>query len=270
MKLRILSSIIGLPFLIAVVVLGGNVLKVAIFALAIIALTEVYKAISGRLKSIHSVGFVLAALYLVFIDYMSDYKMLTIMLIIMTLSVLVWLVIFYGKFDIIDACVTVFGFFYVVMLFSSVYLVRNYERLGAFFVWLIFISAWGCDTGAYFSGKLFGKHKLVPKLSPKKTVEGAIGGVAVATLIAFLYGFIISRFSANAAEVRIIAYCTISGFLGSIFSQFGDLTASAIKRYNGIKDFGRIIPGHGGVMDRFDSILFTAPAIYLTVLVLMK
>jgi phosphatidate cytidylyltransferase len=269
LKLRIITSIIGLPLLIFVVISGGTVLKAVLFGLILIAMSEVYKALSGKVKPVHAPGFVFSAVYMFFIDYVHDYKVLTIILILMTISTLCSLVMFYGKTSIVDACYTIFGFYYVAILLSSVYLVRNHPNHGGYFVWMIFIAAWGSDTGAYFIGKLFGRHKLVPKLSPKKTVEGAVGGTIIATLLALAYGFILSRML-HVDDVRAVTYCVVTGFFGSIFAQFGDLTASAIKRLNGVKDFGALIPGHGGVMDRFDSILFTAPAIYLLILLMSK
>ena len=138
-----------------------------------------------------------------------------------------------------------------------------------FFVWLIFISAFGCDTGAYFTGMLFGKHKLIPSLSPKKTIEGAIGGVVVGTLLAVLFGLSVETMF-QLDEVNTVLLCFVTGIVGSILSQIGDLAASAIKRTVGIKDYGTLIPGHGGVLDRFDSVMFTAPAVYYIMLFLIE
>jgi phosphatidate cytidylyltransferase len=127
-------------------------------------------------------------------------------------------------------------------------------------VWLIFIGAWGSDTCAYAVGMLLGKHKIVPKLSPKKTVEGCIGGVIGAALLGYLYALFLGDKIVGLANPRIIF--AIIGASASVISQFGDLAASAIKRNYDIKDYGRLIPGHGGILDRFDSIIFTAPIVY--------
>ena len=114
----------------------------------------------------------------------------------------------------------------------------------------------------------FGKHKLIPQLSPKKTVEGAIGGVVVAVSICVVFGVVLEM--KNQLEgVDTVLLCFITGFVGSIFSQIGDLAASAMKRYVGIKDFGKIMPGHGGVLDRFDSVLFAAPVVYYSMFYLI-
>ena len=160
-----------------------------------------------------------------------------------------------------------FGFFYACFLLSHIYLVREYTY-GKLLVWLAFIAAFGCDTGAYFAGITFGKHKLIPTLSPKKTIEGSIGGIVTATVLALLYGWWLQR-SFTMDGVNILLLCGLTGFFGSFLAQIGDLAASAMKRLTGIKDFGKLIPGHGGVLDRFDSVILTAPAVYYIMLFLI-
>ena len=137
---------------------------------------------------------------------------------------------------------------------------------GKYLVWLIVLSSWGCDTCAYCAGMLLGKHKLAPVLSPKKTIEGAVGGVAGAALLGFLYGAYFEGSMTNMIQPGAIsaAACAIA----AVISQLGDLAASAIKRNHNVKDYGHLIPGHGGILDRFDSMIFTAPAIYFAVLFL--
>ena len=130
---------------------------------------------------------------------------------------------------------------------------------------LIFIGAWATDTGAYFVGVLFGKHKLIPAVSPKKTVEGALGGILGCVLGFFIYGLILDKIfyvDVNYLPLLVLAVPV------AIVSQIGDLIASYLKRENGIKDFGFVFPGHGGVMDRFDSIIAVAPVIYATFLMI--
>lgn len=134
-----------------------------------------------------------------------------------------------------------------------------YRRL----IWMIFLTAMVNDTFAYFTGRLVGKTKLCPHLSPHKTVEGAVGGVLGTLLMSFLFGFFFAR--------SVLLHCLLIGFFGALLSIAGDLTASAYKREMGIKDFGHLIPGHGGLMDRFDSVFFAAPGIYYyIVLFLMR
>lgn len=140
---------------------------------------------------------------------------------------------------------------YVTVSFTSMSLTR-YMTNGVYIFALVFVAAWMCDIFAYFTGRLFGKHKLAPHLSPKKTVEGSVGGIVFATLGCVLYGFVVETLTELNANYLILA---LIGLLLSVVSQIGDLWASLIKREHGIKDYSRMLPGHGGVMDRFDSIL---------------
>ena len=156
---------------------------------------------------------------------------------------------------------------YIIGCFSSVVMVRftgteKYNDIGAYMYLLIFISAWVCDTFAYFVGKFFGKHKLIPEISPKKTIEGAIGGI-VFTLIALISYWCIVRFAFGYNGLYIQHLCLL-GIILPIVSQVGDLLASSIKRQYNIKDYGNVFPGHGGVLDRFDSAMLVAPVMCLT------
>ena len=117
------------------------------------------------------------------------------------------------------------------------------------------------DTCAYFAGYAFGKHKLIPKVSPKKTIEGSIGGILGSTLICLAFGYYFN------IDLKVIV---ILGFLGSIVAQVGDLFASSVKRYVGIKDYGKLIPGHGGILDRFDSVILVAPFVYSIINLFIK
>ncbi|MBP3436850.1 MAG: phosphatidate cytidylyltransferase [Clostridia bacterium] len=144
---------------------------------------------------------------------------------------------------------------YVVVGFTSLALVRRGEN-GAYLFWLVFVGGWITDIMAYFTGYFFGKHKLCPLISPKKTIEGSIGGSLFCVLAFLLYGFILQRYFFLSPNYLILG---ISGLIISIISQIGDLSASIIKRENNIKDFGNILPGHGGIIDRFDSLLPVAP-----------
>ena len=128
------------------------------------------------------------------------------------------------------------------------------------------IAPFTCDIFAYFTGRLFGRHKLIPKISPNKTVEGSIGGTFFCTVICTVYGILLKNVFALSALLPVWTFA-VGGILISLVSQLGDLTASAIKRQHGIKDYGRIFPGHGGVMDRFDSVIPTVP-LFLMLMVL--
>lgn len=133
---------------------------------------------------------------------------------------------------------------------------------------MIFISSWICDTCAYLSGMAIGKHKLAPVLSPKKSIEGAVGGVVGAGLVGALFGWLVLE--RVFADQNITWIAAVICAAGAVISQVGDLAASGIKRNHNIKDYGKLIPGHGGIMDRFDSVLFTAPIIYYLAILLIR
>ena len=181
------------------------------------------------------------------------------------LSMLLYVVRF-PKYRSEQIMANVFNFLYAPVMLSFIYLTREQEA-GKYIVWLILISSWGCDTCAYVVGMLIGKKKIFPVLSPKKSLEGCIGGVVGAGLIAALYA--IFAVENVFPDKRVTIVITVICMVGAVMSQVGDLAASAIKRNHEIKDYGKLIPGHGGIMDRFDSVIVTAPMIYfLTVLFL--
>lgn len=269
MKTRVISALVALPLLIIFVVLGGLPLKIAVTFIAIIGLYEIFKAFCGYIKPVHYIGYGAAIIYMAFIEkIIYTASLFNVFAALFLVVILIYVVFTHESANTMDAVVTFFGFFYVCFLVSHVYLTRQFVH-GHIFVWLIFMSAFGCDVGAYFTGMAFGKHKLVPELSPKKTVEGAVGGVVVAVCICVIYGIVIEVMN-ELAGVDTVLLCFLTGLVGSIISQIGDLAASAMKRYTGIKDFGKIMPGHGGVLDRFDSVILTAPTVYYIMFYLTK
>ncbi len=264
MFLRIVSSLVGLPILIFLIVLGGLPLRVAILAVSLIGLAEFYSAFKGKVIMLKIIGILVSLLY--YLPMYMTFNSFMFLNSFFIFALLISMVVRHRDIAISDCALIFFGFYYTVVPLSFIYMVRM-SQFGEYLVWLIFICAWGSDTGAYFTGRSLGKHKLTPSLSPNKTVEGAIGGVVVATILAFIYGLIITRMRSN---VDIAVNCAIIGAVGAVLSQFGDLAASAIKRQSGVKDFGNLIPGHGGVLDRFDSIIFTAPCVYIVMTALMR
>ena len=144
---------------------------------------------------------------------------------------------------------------YIVGGLNSILFVRDFEDVGQYLYLLIFFGAWMTDIFAYFSGYLFGKHKLIPDVSPKKTVEGSIGGIIGCILTFVIYGLIIDIAFDRTANLLFLA---IMGFIVSVISQIGDLLMSVIKRHYGVKDYGRIFPGHGGMLDRLDSVIIVS------------
>ena len=179
-------------------------------------------------------------------------KYLTLMIIASLMLLMALYVFTFPSFKTEEITGAFFGVCYVPVMLSFLYQTRSMHD-GAYLVWLIFLCSWGCDTCAYCVGMLIGRHKMAPILSPKKSVEGGVGGVAGAALLGAIY--------AAATGGKIAEYALICA-VGALISMVGDLAASAIKRNQGIKDYGKLIPGHGGILDRFDSVIFTAPAIY--------
>lgn len=162
----------------------------------------------------------------------------------------------HNKVTITDAGLLFAASFYIIAAFTSLVYIHDYIPHGKYIYLLAFICAWVTDIFAFFTGRFFGKHKLIPAVSPKKTVEGAIGGVIFCVIATVVFGLIIEKFfntgSAISANYLVLA---ISGVFVSVVSQTGDLIMSVIKRHYGIKDYGKLFPGHGGILDRFDSVL---------------
>lgn len=260
MKTRILSGIIMLPLLTFVFV-GGKLLLIGCFILAISALREFYNGFGNLdIKPSSAIGF--ASAFLLYSINLIEYNipslnMLWIFVVIISCMIYLFKV---DEVKIEDGMATMMGIFYIVFFSYHIVLV---EQTGehSLFVWLIFFTALGTDVFAYFSGYVFGKHKLSPKISPKKTIEGSIGGILGSVLLCGLFGYFLMPL--------MLIHCVIIGIIASVLSQIGDLTASIFKRKMGLKDYGNLIPGHGGVLDRIDSLLFTAPLIYYYIVIVL-
>lgn len=261
-KTRLLSGILLVVIALITVITGGNVLFATLFLISMIGVYELYRVFEIENKAVGICGFLFVAGYygLLYAKPLlpdtTDWFMLLFMAFVICLMAV--LVFSYPKYRTEQVLAAFFGVFYVAAMLSYIYQTRILPG-GVFQVWLVFICAWGCDTCAYCVGMLIGKHKMAPKLSPKKSVEGGIGGILGAVLIAVLYALAINHWAD--AGVSVTSFAVI-GAVGGAISQIGDLAASAIKRNHNIKDYGKLIPGHGGILDRFDSIIFTAPIIY--------
>ena len=256
-KTRLLSGIILVIILIATVGYGGNVLFALLGIVSLIGMSELYKVVEVENKALGFVGYLAAIGYysMLLTGHMEYMTMLTIAFLIILMAVYVFsFPIFHAE----QVMTVFFGLFYVAVMLSYVYQTRMLSD-GAVIVWLIFLSSWGCDTCAYCVGVLIGKHKMAPRLSPKKSVEGGVGGIIGAALLGVLYALAMNAWAG--AQVNPLSFAVICG-AGGMISQVGDLAASAIKRNHEIKDYGKLIPGHGGILDRFDSVIFTAPVIY--------
>ena len=261
-KTRLLSGILLVLIALFTVISGGSILFAVLFIISMIGLSELYKVFDIRNKAPGICGYLFAAAYyaLIYLKPVlpsgTDWFMLLFMVFLICMMGV--LVFSFPKCRTKQILAAFFGVFYVAVMLSYLYQIRILPG-GVFTVWLVFICSWGCDTCAYCVGMLIGKHKMAPKLSPKKSVEGGIGGIAGAALLGVLYALAINKWGdAGAGIVRF----AIIGAAGGAISQVGDLAASAIKRNHNIKDYGKLIPGHGGILDRFDSVIFTAPIIY--------
>lgn len=262
MKTRVLSAIIMLPLL-ALLFIGGRPLLIACFVIGLMGVREFYHGFENlNVKPSFMVANIsILGLYAVNLFAPAEYHYYMLWFLAVIIMSLLYLFNI-EKRELADAMATMTGVFYVVFLSLHVTLVEQIGEYGIL-VWLIFITAFGTDTMAYFTGFAIGKHKLAPKISPKKTIEGSVGGILGSILLCGLFGYFVVP--------ELLLHCVVIGILGGIISQFGDLTASIFKRKMGIKDFGNLIPGHGGILDRFDSVLFTAPMVYYyIVLVVVK
>lgn len=264
-KTRLLSGILLVIIALATIISGGPVLWATVVLISLIGIQELYKPFGIGRGLPGLCGCIFAVLYDGLLLAMNggylpgdtrDWFLGLFMALIISLMAI--MVFTYPKYHADQLMAAFFGVFYVAVMLSYIYQIRVLQG-GAFTVWLVFICSWGCDTCAYCVGMLIGKHKMAPKLSPKKSIEGGIGGIAGAALIAVLYALAINHW--GNAGVSAAAFAVI-GAAGGLISQVGDLGASAIKRNYGIKDYGKLIPGHGGILDRFDSVIFTAPMIY--------
>ena len=257
-KTRLISGIVLVVLAVVFVITGGNVLLGVTGAISIIGMFELFRVFQFE-KSIMAVAAYLAAiLYYVNLKVYAIHDIMVLILGFLILLMFIY-VFAYPKYRAKQVMAAFFGLFYVAVMLSYVYRIRELDN-GLYLTFLIFLCSWGCDTCAYCVGKLIGKHKMSPKLSPKKSVEGAVGGVVGTALLTALYCYIF-RTQMEIDTKGILVIAMIAAIAGLI-SMVGDLTASAIKRNYDIKDYGHLIPGHGGIMDRFDSMIITAPIIY--------
>ncbi|MDR0273512.1 MAG: phosphatidate cytidylyltransferase [Clostridiales bacterium] len=266
---RFATTIIGLPSVALLIFIGGIPLLVICAFFALWGLREFYLAFSKKDRLIHVIGYLATVGYFGAIYVFGGGYWLLIALTSFIIVVQTCLVVFFRKLPIIECITTIYGFLYIPFMLSFVVLVREHE-LGPYYIFLIFIACFGCDTFAYLVGSLIGKNKLKNSPSPSKSVEGLIGGVVGATVAGLIYGFIIALFfNYPETTAHIVVFATIICFFGAIFSIVGDLAASAIKRHCDVKDFGNVFPGHGGVLDRLDSIITVAPVVYLVMNIMM-
>lgn len=252
MKDRLKGILMLLPLLTGLY-LGGPLLYFTAFILSVLGLHELYNTFKEHnIKPISFVG--LAFSFSLFIKNLFNLPIYITTIILFSLFIITALLTINKNFNIVDFSITYFGIMYITIPFEAIIAIYESSTHGFKLALLVFVISFSTDIFAYLIGKKFGKRKLIPKVSPNKTVEGSLGAIFCTILITTIYCLLIGLNPVIFIPVAII---------GSIFAQIGDLFASSIKRYNEVKDFGALIPGHGGIIDRFDSILFTAPLILI-------
>lgn len=258
MSKRVVTALVGLPLLIAMLIFGKGFLTVGVILISFVGIIEYTNVVNKVLRpKINLILIMILALGILITMRLDYYFLMPILLI--ELMIITCFEIVTKNIGVQRSSATIFGLIYVPVMFGYLFLFENIQH-GLSYMWMIFIIAFGTDTAAYYIGKKLGKTKLAPKISPKKTVAGAIGGIIASGAFMVIYGFILTNFFGFALPW---VYYLGMGVIGSIAGQCGDLTASMIKRRVRAKDFGKILPGHGGVLDRFDSILFIIPLIYI-------
>lgn len=257
MNNRYLGALFLLPVLV-MLFMGGWFLKITVMLLSVRALFEYFHVMEKKgHQPLRVLGYLAWAVYYALIFFVQN--PLQHLSVVLALSLTMGFVdmIFHEQTTIVDVGITISGVIYTAGLFGFLVLLSQKEN-GQYLVYSVFIISWVCDTLAYYSGRRFGRRKLIERVSPKKTVEGAIGGLMGGAVGAFVLGIIIVDATGIAPW-----HFLIMGFFGAMFGQIGDLAASSLKRYANAKDYPKIIPGHGGILDRFDSILFVSLLVYV-------
>lgn len=251
MKTRIISGIVMVPLLL-IIYFGGIPLLAAAALIAYVGVTEFYNGFENM--GVHPskpIAYVMITILYaghLFLGVNHTFLMAWVILSMMVSMIYGWKITERKPYD---AVATLTALVYIVLFSYHIVIIDNtpYPMM----TWLVVIAAFGSDIMAYFTGYFLGKHKMAPNLSPKKTIEGAVGGVVGSAVLCGIFGYFFYP--------TMMVHCMIIGVLGGMVAEAGDLTASMFKRGMGIKDYGHLIPGHGGIMDRFDSVIFVAPAV---------
>lgn len=260
MKTRILTSIVAICILLPILYFSGTVaLPAAIAVVAVISIYEMLKCIGAKKLYISLPLYASAAVVPFLVRYVEDANTFATIAFSAAAVILIYLfavcVLSHGKFTFETLGTAFVTSLYIIAAYSAIVYIRDLGDHGKYLYLLIFIGAWVTDTFAYFSGMLLGKHKLIPDVSPKKTVEGSIGGTLFCAIAFVVFGIVANTWFGTDANFLLLA---LGGVFMAVIAQIGDLIMSVIKRHYGIKDYGKIFPGHGGMLDRFDSVLIVA------------
>lgn len=250
---RVLSALVGIPVILLSVWYGGLPLSIVILIIAVMGIIEMYCL--WQKLSVHTwlPGSLLGGLLFVGSAYWIKGDLFSGAVLLTLLVTVCYLVAVYPAFTITDMAATLFTPIYAGWLLTHIILLRQLPN-GFNIVLLVLVATWSTDTFAYFVGINLGRRKLAPVISPNKSMEGSIGGVAGSILAVLIVGL--------AGRQLSVLDCVVLGLVIGIIGQVGDLLESAFKRMAGVKDSGRLIPGHGGILDRFDSLYLTAPLVY--------
>ena len=283
-RTRLISGIILVIIALAAILAGGGVLAAILCFISLVAYRELTKACGVHTEEEKSsapewAGMLMTVLYyaaLVVALYVGEEngdrlaQAYPTVLAAVALALILFLFVYvftFPKYKADQIMAAMFSWLYAPLMLSFIYLIREGFDYGSYLAGFIFLCSWGSDTCAYAVGVLIGKHKMTPKLSPKKSVEGAVGGVLGAALLFVLYThFAVNQYAG--ADIPLLL-AAVLGAVGALVSMVGDLAASAIKRDHEIKDYGKLIPGHGGIMDRFDSVIIAAPLIFVGLVVIV-
>ncbi len=259
MKQRIITAVVAFFVLLPVLIFSDTfIFPLGLAVCAVLSVWEIFACVGLKNAWLFTAPmYVLGAAFPFLIRYLPDRDLLAPIAIcaavVWTLYAFTVLIFSHGKYPLEAVFVASFSLFYIFIGFNAILFIHDCEPGGKYLYYICFLGAWITDIFAYFCGRAFGKHKLIPDVSPKKTVEGSIGGTVFCILVMVIFGFVVEKLVPEiSANLLIFA---VAGVLIAVVSQIGDLSMSVIKRKYGVKDYGFIFPGHGGVLDRFDSVI---------------
>ena len=263
--MRVLTAVIGIPIAVYIINYGFWLFAAAIMILAVIAWHEFFKMMQAKAINIQYSSGLIGIMLATACAWLGNAQELVMVILAVVLFILAQTIFLHEKFGVTEAAFTILGTMYISLPFAHLLLLRYTEQsdyihtavgnlsAGAVYLWLAFVGTWASDTLAYFVGSLLGRHKLCPAVSPGKTVEGAAGGLLGSIAGVVFWGWV--------CELPLVHMAFLGALIG-VAAPIGDLTESVLKRFTGVKDSGNILPGHGGILDRFDAIMFSAPVVY--------
>ncbi|MBE7040818.1 MAG: hypothetical protein E7400_02495 [Ruminococcaceae bacterium] len=265
-QIRIISGAACAVLVLLLIFTPYYVFHIAVAAAGLVALYELYRTFDQTKKwQLMVLGYVFGVLFLMIpvLPGTISTEMMLFLLVVYLMLLSICSVVFHETIKFSDVSRAFFSLVYGVLFIMHLSYIRMMDN-GRLLVVLAFLGAWLPDTFAYFAGRFFGKHKLIPQVSPKKTIEGSVGAVLGAVITFAVYGLILQF----GFDYRVnYLWLSLLSLACGVVSQFGDLSASVIKRECGKKDFGNLIPGHGGMLDRIDSLVFIAPLVYYFLLI---